>query len=112
MEHIERYHKVTLPRGEGEYDLLRAIEKHSRTGPNAAELQGQQRPVVWTVEERDDSQLGTSTYYLMSEGALRLARLAGIEVERVGEVHRHELPEDRMLLLGDMMDWRATEAGE
>lgn len=107
MEHIERYTRVPMPMAQG-MALIDVLDFRRFTGPNVADFTGQNRIVVWALPTWDDPSADGWSLYLMSPGALRAAREAGLSLEALGGVSRAELPPGRSLYIGDASDWEGS----
>jgi hypothetical protein len=70
--------------------------------PEAAELSGDARPVVWFhVPKRSTDVSPTACYLLLSSGAVHIARIAGLDVPVSGIIPRASLPREAVLIFGE-----------
>ena len=70
--------------------------------PEAAELSGDARPVVWFhVPKRSTDVSPAACYLLLSSGAVRIARISGLDVPVSGTIPRTALPLEAVLIFGE-----------
>jgi hypothetical protein len=70
--------------------------------PEAAALSGDARPVVWFhVPKRSTNVSPAACYLLLSTGAVRIARAAGLDVLVSGIIPRAALPLEAVLIFGE-----------
>ena len=68
----------------------------------AAELSGDARPVVWFhVPKRSTDVSPAACYLLLSGGAVRIARVAGLDMPVSGIIPREALPLEAVLIFGE-----------
>jgi hypothetical protein len=92
-----------------ELELLVTVMK-THDGTAAPEYSGTDRVVIWrTRDERGEEPGETSCRLYLSPGAVKAAGQDGIQLEFLGEVSSHDLPDNRQLLVGDPpLDWQDT----